>query len=161
MLLSNARRFYLSIGGGSRFNVRRKVPTNSKVFLRGLRNIRQKQILTSVIEIQKENWGQPRIFRSYQWTIFVKSFKIQGNVWCSFPNWSLTLWRPNRPKPARLSILLCLTPDDSTRQWGTPVSQWFNDLWKMHGYPQFSFKIPRALAKFCFLRIILNRTKIS
>ena len=28
------------------------------------------------------------------------------------------------------------------------------DLWKMHGYPQFSFEIPRALAKFCFLCIV-------
>ena len=36
----------------------------------------------------------------------------------------LTLWRPNRPKQARLSILLCLTPDDFTRQWGTRGSQW-------------------------------------
>ena len=35
----------------------RTVPTNSKVFLRGLLNMREKQILTSVIEIQKENWG--------------------------------------------------------------------------------------------------------
>ena len=32
------------------------VPTNSKVFLRGLLNMREKQILASVIEIQKENW---------------------------------------------------------------------------------------------------------
>ena len=35
----------------------RTVPTNSKVFLRGLLTMREKQILTSVIEIQKENWG--------------------------------------------------------------------------------------------------------
>ena len=35
----------------------RTVPTNSKVFLRGLLNMREKQILTSVIEVQKENWG--------------------------------------------------------------------------------------------------------
>ena len=35
----------------------RTVPTNSKVFLRGLLNMREMQILTSVIEIQKENWG--------------------------------------------------------------------------------------------------------
>ena len=34
----------------------RTVPTNSKVFLRGLLNMRERQIL-SVIEIQKENWG--------------------------------------------------------------------------------------------------------
>ena len=33
------------------------VPTNSKVFLRGLLNMQEKQILTSVIEIQKEKWG--------------------------------------------------------------------------------------------------------
>ena len=30
----------------------------------------------------------------------------------------------NRPKPAILSILLCLKPDDFTREWGTPRSQW-------------------------------------
>ena len=41
----------------SLINVLRTVPTNSKVFLHGLLNIREKQILTSVIEIQKENWG--------------------------------------------------------------------------------------------------------
>ena len=35
----------------------RTVPTNSKVFLRGFLNVREKQILTSGIEIQKENWG--------------------------------------------------------------------------------------------------------
>ena len=29
----------------------------------------------------------------------------------------------------------------------------------MRGYPQFSFGIPRALAKFGFLRIVLNRAK--
>ena len=29
----------------------------------------------------------------------------------------------------------------------------------MHGYPQFSFWIPKAHAKFCFLCIVLNRTK--
>ena len=38
-------------------NSLRTVPTNSEVFLRGLLNVRGKQILTSVIEIQKENWG--------------------------------------------------------------------------------------------------------
>ena len=35
-----------------------------------------------------------------------------------------------------------------------------NYLWKMHGYPQFSFEIPKTFAKFCFLRIVLNRAKI-
>ena len=35
----------------------RTVPTNSKAFLRGLLNMWEEQILTSVIEIQKENWG--------------------------------------------------------------------------------------------------------
>ena len=32
-------------------------------------------------------------------------------------------------------------------------------LWKMHGYPQCSFWIPRAIVKFCFLRIVLNHAK--
>ena len=32
---------------------------------------------------------------------------------------------------------------------------------KEHGYPQFSFWIPKALAKFCFPRIVLNHAKIS
>ena len=32
----------------------RTVPTNSKVFLRGLLNMREKQILTSAIEIQRK-----------------------------------------------------------------------------------------------------------
>ena len=36
------------------------------------------------------------------------------------------LINPLTSKPARLSILLCLTPDDFTRQWGTPGSQWVN-----------------------------------
>ena len=35
----------------------RTVPTNSKVFLRSCMDMREKQISTSVIEIQKENWG--------------------------------------------------------------------------------------------------------
>ena len=33
----------------------RTLPTNSKVFLRGSQNMREKQILRSAIEIQKEN----------------------------------------------------------------------------------------------------------
>ena len=41
----------------------RTVPTNWKVFLPGLLNMREKQILTSVIAIQKEHYGEPRIFR--------------------------------------------------------------------------------------------------
>ena len=40
----------------------------------------------------------------------------------------LSLWLPNRSKPARLSILLCLMPDNFTRQWGTPESQWVKAL---------------------------------
>ena len=36
-----------------------------------------------------------------------------------------------------------------------------NYLSKMHGYPQFSFWIPRVLTKIYFLRIVLNRAKIS
>ena len=46
----------------------------------------------------------------------------------------ITLWRPNRPKPARLSILLCLMPDDFTRQWGTPGSQWVKTTNKIHHF---------------------------
>ena len=36
-----------------------------------------------------------------------------------------------------------------------------NYLLKMHGYPQFSFWIPRVLTKIYFLRIVLNCAKIS
>ena len=51
-----------------------------------------------------------------------------GTVRKKLAETSLTLRRPNRPKPARLSILLCLTPDDFTRQWGTPGSQWVKSI---------------------------------
>ena len=34
-----------------------------------------------------------------------------------------------------------------------------NHLLKMHGYPQFSFWIPRVLTKIYFLRIVLNHAK--
>ena len=33
------------------------------------------------------------------------------------------------PKPA-IPAILCLTPDDFTRQWGTPRSQWVNQSLK-------------------------------
>ena len=36
------------------------------------------------------------------------------------------MFNPVTAKPAILSILLCLMPDDFTRQWGTPGSQWVN-----------------------------------
>ena len=36
-----------------------------------------------------------------------------------------------------------------------------NYLSKVHGYPQFSFWIPRVLTKIYFLRIALNRAKRS
>ena len=36
-----------------------------------------------------------------------------------------------------------------------------NYLSKMHGYPIFSFWIPIILTKIYFLRIVLNRPKIS
>jgi len=36
-----------------------------------------------------------------------------------------------------------------------------NYLSKMHGYPIFSFWIPMILTKIYFLRIVLNRAKIS
>ena len=56
----------------------------------------------------------------------------------------LTFWRPNRPKPAKLSILLCLTPDDFTRQWGTPESQWVNERCR------FQFVFPKGYVKNVF-----------
>ena len=34
-------------------------------------------------------------------------------------------------------------------------------LRKMNDYPQFSFWITKALAKFCLLRIVLNHAKVS
>jgi len=34
-----------------------------------------------------------------------------------------------------------------------------NYLWKMRGYPQFSFWILTAIAKFCSFHIVLNRAK--
>ena len=37
----------------------------------------------------------------------------------------------------------------------------FNYLSKMHGYPQFSFWIPRLLTKIYLLQIVLNRAKVS
>ena len=40
--------------------------------------------------------------------------------------YTLTLWRPKWPDLG--SILLCLTSDDFTRQWGTPGSQWVNEM---------------------------------
>ena len=36
-----------------------------------------------------------------------------------------------------------------------------NSLSKMHGYPIFAFWIPMVLTKIYFLRIVLNRAKIS
>ena len=36
-----------------------------------------------------------------------------------------------------------------------------NYLSKMHGYPIFSFWIPMVLTKIYFLRVVLNRAKIS
>ena len=49
--------FCVCMGSSFHLIALRTVPTNSKVFLRGLLNVREKQILTSIIEIQKENWG--------------------------------------------------------------------------------------------------------
>ena len=59
--------------------------TNSKVFLSGLLNMREKQILTSVIEIKKKIGGNHAFFEDNLSTIFGKSFNIQSNVWRSFP----------------------------------------------------------------------------
>ena len=42
--------------------------------------------------------------------------------------WALkhTKINPLTTKPARLSLLFCIMPDDFTHQWGTPRSQWVN-----------------------------------
>ena len=54
--------------------------------------MREKQILTSVIEIQIEIGGNHAFFEdNLKSTIFVKSFKIQSNVWRSFLNSSLII----------------------------------------------------------------------
>ena len=56
----------------------------------------------------------------------VLSFQVHVpcEPWYSLITHWKTLWCPNPPKLARLSTLLCLTPDDFNRQWGTPRSQW-------------------------------------
>ena len=55
-------------------------------------NMREKQILTSVIEIKKKKkMGVTTHFSKIIILIFVKSFKIQSNVWRSLPNWSLII----------------------------------------------------------------------
>ena len=66
----------------------RAVPTNSKAFLRGCMDVLEKQFSRSVVKIQKEKWGNLAFFKDNQSTILVKSFKIQSNVWRSFPNLS-------------------------------------------------------------------------
>ena len=74
----------------------RTVPTNSRVFFRGLLNIREKQISLNVIKIQKENWGQPSLKwndyaedRNFNNCICMTSFKLKAfstrRVGCEFP----------------------------------------------------------------------------
>ena len=41
----------------SHLRIETRLSLSGTVFLRGLLNVREKQILTSVIEIQNENWG--------------------------------------------------------------------------------------------------------
>ena len=41
----------------------RTVPTTKEVFFARLMTMREKQILARAIGIQKENWGEPRIFQ--------------------------------------------------------------------------------------------------
>ena len=38
------------------------VPKNTEVFFARFMTMREKQILARAIEIQKENWGEPRSF---------------------------------------------------------------------------------------------------
>ena len=57
---------------------------------------------------------------------FLSNFACKIIFMCSVNFWQQqdynSLFNPLMPKPARLS--LCLMPDDFTRQWGTPRSQW-------------------------------------
>ena len=102
----------------------RTVPTNSKVFFSQVMNMREKQILASVIKIQKGKWGVTMHFS-----------KIINNI-CK----------------KLLNTKQCMAFFSKLK---------LNYLWKMCGYPQFSFWIPIVLAEFCFLCIVLNCTKIS
>ena len=54
MQTSSLHLLHFNLAACTRIAFLRTVPTNSKVFLRSLLNIREKQILTGV---QKENWG--------------------------------------------------------------------------------------------------------
>ena len=53
----NARSTFQPLWVSDTTKLLRTVPTNSRVFLRGLLTMREKQILTSVIEIKKQSWG--------------------------------------------------------------------------------------------------------
>ena len=55
---------------------------------------------------------------NFEWRNNVPAFGLNGSVagdtyTRALTTSPLTLWRPNRPKLARLSILLCLTPAET------------------------------------------------
>ena len=68
----------------------RTVPTNSKVFLHGLLNMQEKQILTSVIKIQKKIWGRWLINnickKAVKWKAIYDVFFFQTEAWLSLKN---------------------------------------------------------------------------
>ena len=68
------------------FTMLRAVPNNLKVSLRRLLNMLEKQILTSVIEIQKRIGPNHAFIKDNLSRIFVYSFTLQRYVWRSFPN---------------------------------------------------------------------------
>ena len=84
------------------------------------------------------------------------------------PNW-ITVLRYYHIRPVVLSVKTAGFFLSTTHTWlpgfRAGSSQCIDDLLnyfsKMRGYPQFSFWIPRVLTKTYFLRIVLNRAKIS
>ena len=47
------------------------------------------------------------------------------------------------PKQDILNILPCLSPDDFTRQWGTPRNQWVKKKSSMLGVPEIGLFSPK------------------
>ena len=72
-------------------SIRRFVVDYMPTIFRCLMYMREKQTLTSVIEIQKKIGSDHAFFEDNLSTIFVKSSAIQSNVWGSFPNRSLII----------------------------------------------------------------------
>ena len=72
-----------------KFDGLRTVPTNSKVFLGGLLNMWEKQVLTSAIEIQKENWAYNTGIRIQGYLCAVQNYAEKAEL-------SKCSWYPKR-----------------------------------------------------------------